>query len=130
MNGVDDTVRKGKIVAKSLGSRLTGVSSPFFGAQWTPPADQREIIRKLLIELEDRRVLFVPYCLEVIGQVTSSVMQLRRLLTQSLQDLPGGFRGHRSRARHARRLPKVPGGAASRVLQLGEVGRVGEIPER
>jgi hypothetical protein len=83
-----DIKKKGKIAATSLAHRLTGFSLPFFGVQWTPPADEREIIRSLLTALEDRRVLFVPYHLEVVSQVTASVLQVRELLTQTLQALP------------------------------------------
>lgn len=36
----------------------------------------------------DRRVLFVPYHLEVVSQVTSSVLRIRELLTETLQALP------------------------------------------
>jgi len=60
-----------------LAHRLTGFSLLFFGVQWTPPADEREIVRGLLMALEDRRVLFVPHHLEVVSQVTSSVLQIR-----------------------------------------------------
>lgn len=87
-----DMTKRGKIAAKSLVSRLTGFSLPFFGVQWTPPADEREIIRGLLTALEDRRVLFVPDHLEVISQVTSSVLQIREVLTESLQALPENSR--------------------------------------
>jgi hypothetical protein len=83
-----DITKKGRIAAKSLAHRLSGFSLPFFGVQWTPPADEREIIRGLLTALEDRRVLFVPYHLEVVSQVTSSVLQIRETLTKSLQALP------------------------------------------
>jgi len=80
--------QKGRIAAKSLVHRLSGFSLPFFGVQWTPPADEREIVRGLLTALEDRRVLFVPYHLEVVSQVTSSVLQMRETLTKTLQALP------------------------------------------
>lgn len=80
--------QKGRIAAKSLVHRLSGFSLPFFGIQWTPPADEREIVRGLLTALEDRRVLFVPYHLEVVSQVTSSVLQMRESLTKTLQALP------------------------------------------
>ncbi len=83
-----DITQKGRIAAKSLAHRLTGFSLPFFGVQWTPPADEREIVRGLLTALEDRRVLFVPYHLEVVSQVTSSVVQMREILTKTLQTLP------------------------------------------
>lgn len=88
MSGSSNFTKKGKIAAKSLARRLTGFSLPFFGVQWTPPTDEREIIRRFLTALEDRRVLFVPYHLEVVSQVTSSVLQTRELLTQTLQTLP------------------------------------------
>jgi hypothetical protein len=71
-----------------LAHRLTGFSLPFFGVQWTPPADERDIVRGLLTALEDRRVLFVPHHLEVVSHVTSSVLQIREMLTKSLQALP------------------------------------------
>ena len=105
MNKSGDITKKGKIAAKSLAHRLTGFSLPFFGVQWTPPADEREIIRGLLTALEDRRVLFVPYHLEVVSQVTSSVLQMRELLTETLQALPetaraaGSIRAMRSACR-------------------------------
>jgi hypothetical protein len=83
-----DIAKKGQIAAKSLVNRLTGFSLPFFGVQWTPPADEREIVRGLLTALEDRRVLFVPHHLEVVSQVTSSVLQIREVLTKTLQALP------------------------------------------
>jgi len=41
-----------------------------------------------LTALEDRRVLFVPYHLEVISQVACSVLQMREMLTKALQALP------------------------------------------
>jgi hypothetical protein len=83
-----DITQRGRIAATSLVHRLTGFSLPFFGVQWTPPADEREIVRGLLTALEDRRVLFVPYHLEVVSQVTSSVLQMREILTKTLQALP------------------------------------------
>ena len=88
MSGSRGITKKGRIAAKSLVNRLTGFSLPFFGIQWTPPADEREIVRGLLTALEDRRVLFVPHHLEVVSQVTASVLQIREVLTKSLQTLP------------------------------------------
>jgi hypothetical protein len=83
-----DITQKSRIAANSLVHRLSGFSLPFFGVQWTPPADEREILRGLLTALEDRRVLFVPHHLEVVSQVTSSVLQMRETLTKTLQTLP------------------------------------------
>lgn len=83
-----DITQRGRIAAKWLAHRLTGFSLPFFGVQWTPPADERDIVRGLLTALEDRRVLFVPHHLEVVSHVTSSVLQIREILTKTLQALP------------------------------------------
>jgi hypothetical protein len=80
-------VGKGKVAAKSLAHRLTGFSLPFFGVSWAPPADERDVVRRFLTALEDRRVLFVPYHLEVVSQVTTSVLQIRESLTEALQTL-------------------------------------------
>lgn len=88
MSRTRDITRQGRIAAKSLVHRLTGFSLPFFGVQWTPPTDEREIVRGLLTALEDRRVLFVPHHLEVVSQVNSSVLQVREILTKTLQALP------------------------------------------
>ena len=79
-----------KIKAMSLMSRLSGLSLPVIGGgiQWTPTESEREIVRKLLAFLEDRRVLYVDYRLEVEHEVTDSVKQIRDELTKGLQDLP------------------------------------------
>ena len=87
MTRARNLVGKGKVAAKSLAHRLTGFSLPFFGVSWTPPADERDIVRRLLAALEDRRVLYVPYHLEVVAHVTVSVLQVREALTEALQSL-------------------------------------------
>jgi hypothetical protein len=46
---------KGKQIAK----RLTGISTPIGGISWTPPVDERDVAKKLLVFLEDRRALFM-----------------------------------------------------------------------
>jgi hypothetical protein len=107
-----DISQKGRIAANSLVHRLTGFSLPFFGVQWAPPADEREIVRGLLAALEDRRVLYVPYHLEVVSEVTSSVLQVREILTKTLQALPetsrasGSVRAMRAACRRFLEEPK------------------------
>jgi hypothetical protein len=71
-----------------LARRITGFSTPFFGVQWTPPSAERDTVRTFLTFLEDRRVLFTPYELEVEGQVERSVHDIRRRCTESLATLP------------------------------------------
>ena len=71
-----------------LARRITGFSTPFFGVQWSPPSAERDIVRGFLTFLEDRRVLFTPYELEVEGQVEQSVHDIRRRCTEGLAALP------------------------------------------
>jgi hypothetical protein len=79
-----------KIKAKSLVSRLSGFSLPIIGGglQWVPTESERDTVRKLLAFLEDRRTLYVEYCLEIEDQVAYSVLQIREELTKALQTLP------------------------------------------
>ncbi len=43
-----------------IAHRLTGISSPFFGVSWVPPEADVTIAQRVLVFLEDRRVLFAP----------------------------------------------------------------------
>lgn len=90
--GRRNIVRRGKIKAKSLAGRLSGFSLPVIGGgvQWTPTKSERDTVRKLLTFLEDRRVLYVDYCLEMENAVAHSVLQIREVLTEILQALPEG----------------------------------------
>ena len=76
-----------RVSFQDLIGRLTGFSTPFFGVSWKPPEPQREVVRRLLSFLEDRRVLFNPYFLEVEWQVEQSVIEIRRRLTETLDEL-------------------------------------------
>jgi hypothetical protein len=80
----------GMIKAKTLARRLKGFSIPLVGGglSWEPPPDEREIVRKLITFLEDRRVLYVAYHVEVVDHVSSSLRQTREELTKALQALP------------------------------------------
>lgn len=85
----DGTLTKySRIRFKNVVSRLTGFSIPIFGVSWNPPEPERKIIRRLFTFLEDRRVLFNPYSLEVESQVTDSVLEIRKELTNTLNQLP------------------------------------------
>ena len=69
---------------KEIASRITGFSVPVFGVSWNPPEPEVAIARRVLSFLEDRRVLFNPYHLEVADQCISSVLDIRRSLTEEI----------------------------------------------
>jgi len=62
-------------------SHLTGISCPIFGVSWTPPEDERQLIRQYLAFLEDRRVLFEDYCNENQKHVDLSIIEIRKETT-------------------------------------------------
>jgi hypothetical protein len=69
----------------SILRRVTGLSCPVFGVSWTPPESRRDAARRLVMFLEDRRVLYAPASMEVPEHCVSSVIELRRFLTGELQ---------------------------------------------
>lgn len=74
-----------KIPFKKIARSITGISTPIFGVSWTPPQDEREIVRKLVIFLEDRRVLYTDYHMEYGPWVAQSVLEIRKELTEALR---------------------------------------------
>ncbi|MGO9147358.1 MAG: DUF6650 family protein [Desulfomonilia bacterium] len=72
---------------KEVLSRLTGFSVPIFGVSWNPPQPEVTTARKVLAFLEDRRVLYNPYYLEVEDQCYSSVIEIRKFLTDIIGQL-------------------------------------------
>lgn len=80
--------RRGALKFKELAQRLTGVQIPIFGVSWTAPESQRKIVRGVLAFLEDRRVLFNPYNIEIEREVSESALEIRRELTKAIQALP------------------------------------------
>lgn len=70
---------------RDLKSRLTGLSiAGIGGASWKPQEPDREIARRVLVFLEDRRVLYAPFECELPRQCVASVLEIRRFLTQEL----------------------------------------------
>ena len=67
--------------------RLTGISTPIFGVSWTPVESERMVAKRVISQLEDRRVLYVPSEMEIPSHCVSSVMEIRRLLTTAISDL-------------------------------------------
>jgi hypothetical protein len=72
---------------KEIASRLTGFSVPIFGVSWNPPEPEVAVARRVLAYLEDRRVLFNPYHLEVADQCVHSVLEIRKFLTNEIGQL-------------------------------------------
>jgi hypothetical protein len=75
---------------KEILSRLTGLNLGPFGAQWSPPEPEISKARRVLAELEDRRVLYNPSSLEVPEHCVESVIDIRRRLTAELCALDDG----------------------------------------
>jgi len=66
---------------KAILKRLTGISTPIFGVSWNPPPSERDLARKVITFLEDRRVLYNATELEVPEHCVASVIEIRRFLT-------------------------------------------------
>lgn len=87
---------------KEVLSRITGFSVPVFGVSWNPAQPEITIARKVLAFLEDRRVLYNPYHLEVADQCIRSVIEMRRFLTEVVGQLPSDSK----LAEHLRGIPR------------------------
>jgi hypothetical protein len=80
--------RKGEKVTAATARRITGISTPFGGLQWSDPGpSERETVRGFVLFLEDRRVLYNPMNLEVRSQVDRSIHEIRRQCTETLRQL-------------------------------------------
>ncbi|MBN2285194.1 MAG: hypothetical protein JXI43_02005 [Tissierellales bacterium] len=77
--------REAKLKGKQLAKRLTGISTPIGGISWTPPIDERDVAKQLLVFLEDRRALYMPYDMEFGPYVMDSIIEIRQRLTQDLE---------------------------------------------
>ena len=73
---------------KEIINRITGISTPIFGVSWSPTTLEREIARKTLDYLSDKRVLFNPYAFEIPEYCVSSVKDIRQHLSTQLSVLP------------------------------------------
>jgi hypothetical protein len=51
-------LKRGRRVTGAIARRITGISMPFGGVQWTDPGpSDAAIVRRFMVFLEDRRVL-------------------------------------------------------------------------
>lgn len=67
-------------------NRLTGFSTPIGGLSWQSATLDVEVARRVLVFLEDRRVLYDPFEVEVPEHCVESVLQIRQFLTAALAD--------------------------------------------
>lgn len=72
---------------KEFAARLTGISTPIGGVSWTPPVDERDKARRLLVYLGDRRALYNPFHMEIGHYVVESVLEIRKRLTADAEDI-------------------------------------------
>jgi hypothetical protein len=77
---------------REIASRFRGFGASMFGfgltASYAPPRAEVTIVQDLFTFLEDRRVLFNDYELEVPRYCVESVQQIRQHLTTLLRELP------------------------------------------
>ncbi|MFF3847000.1 DUF6650 family protein [Streptomyces sp. NPDC002328] len=70
--------------------RIKGFSTPLGGVDWDLPLPQRAVAKKVVVYLEDRRVLTMPravmHAVEEPDHCVASVLQIRETLTQILMD--------------------------------------------
>jgi len=69
-------------------NRVTGVSTSFFGLSWQPPVPERDTLRKLVVELADRRVLYHHGCGMPRRNMIESCERMRASITDALRSLP------------------------------------------
>lgn len=106
---------------KEIAKRLTGFSTPIFGASWNPPESETSVAKRVISELEDRRVLYNPSEMEVPHYCIQSVVEIRRMISAELgaidsnSSLSKSLRAMRSACRKF--LDAV--GADERVLHYG-----------
>jgi len=79
--------RKQSMGYKEVLNRITGFSTPVFGISWKPPKPEVATARRVLAFLEDRRVLYNPYQMEVADQCIHSVLDIRQFLTDVVGQL-------------------------------------------
>jgi len=72
---------------KDIANRITGFSVPIFGISWNPPEPEIDIAKRVLVFLEDRRVLYNPYHLEVVDHCIQSVLEIRDFMTDQIGNL-------------------------------------------
>ena len=68
-------------------NRITGFSTPIFGVSRNPPIADVTVVRRVITFLEDRRVLYRPYEMEMPEYCIRSILEIRQFLTTELSSL-------------------------------------------
>jgi hypothetical protein len=116
--------------AKDMRYRLTGLTVGTVGASWERIETEKDEAQKIITFLEDRRVLYGPFDLEIRDHCIRSVLEIRSFLTgerQNLQPrlkLAQTLRGMRANARRFLDVSQAKGGPSQIefLTALGEVG--------
>lgn len=61
--------------------RWTGLGTPFGSLQWEPKDDDKEISRRVISLLEDRRLLYIDFYWEIPHECITSASRIREELT-------------------------------------------------
>jgi hypothetical protein len=69
-----------------IATRITGFSIPIFGISWSPPEADIVVARRVLTFLEDRRVLYNEFEVEVPQYCVASVLEIRHFLTEVMME--------------------------------------------
>jgi len=69
-------------------ARVTGISTAFFGVSWQPPPAERETLRRFIIALGDRRILYHDGCGIARRNMIDSCSKIRDAVSVALEDLP------------------------------------------
>jgi hypothetical protein len=83
-----------KIPFATFFNRITGISTPIAGVSWTPPVAEHQVVTRLVTFLEDRRVLYNPYEMEIVSHCISSILEIRHRLTEELECLDSNSELH------------------------------------
>jgi hypothetical protein len=67
--------------------KLTGVSTPFGGVSWEAEGSDREAAHRVIVFLDDRRVLYDHIRSETPDYAVESILEIRTKLTQELEHL-------------------------------------------
>ncbi|HMK09274.1 MAG TPA: DUF6650 family protein [Anaerolineales bacterium] len=70
--------------------RLTGVGTSVVSAQWEKVPGDEDVARRVLIVLEDRRLLFGQRHMEDESECVASALAIREMLTRELQEAKPG----------------------------------------
>jgi hypothetical protein len=115
------SIKSMKMNFKEVANRITGISCPFFGVSWNPPESERKIAKRVITYLEDRRVLYSPYDLEVPMHCVDSIIEIRRYLTNEIGSITKDSEIEKSlralRAACRKFLDKVGNNADTRYLR-------------